>query len=52
MKLESELSKVKAEIVDTRIEVALSRAKADLDMAIYLEDATNTQAKINNGLKS
>lgn len=40
-KLESELSKVGAEIIDARAEVAISRTNTNQEMAIYLKDATD-----------
>lgn len=49
-KLESELSKVRADIVDARAEAALSQTKADQEMAIHLKDATDAQAELKRVL--
>ncbi|XP_070006280.1 uncharacterized protein [Nicotiana sylvestris] len=49
-KLEFELARVRAEIVDARAEAALSRTKADHEMAIHLKDATNAQAELKKAL--
>lgn len=45
-KLESELLKARAEIVDARVEAAMSRTKADQEMAIYLKDVADAQAEL------
>ncbi|XP_070010209.1 uncharacterized protein [Nicotiana sylvestris] len=45
VKLEFELSKVRAEIVNASAKASLSRTKADQQMAIHLKNATNAQAE-------
>lgn len=49
-RLESDLSTVRAEIMDGRDEVAFSRAKYDQEMAIHLKDATDAQAWLRRAL--
>nr|XP_009780186.1 PREDICTED: uncharacterized protein LOC104229270 [Nicotiana sylvestris] len=51
-KLESDLPKVRAEIVDAWAEAIMSRTKADQEMAIYLKDATHAQAELRKILDS
>ncbi|XP_070014138.1 uncharacterized protein [Nicotiana sylvestris] len=45
-KLESELSKVRDEIVDARVEDLMHRTRADQEMAIYSMDVADAQAKL------
>ncbi|XP_075076788.1 uncharacterized protein LOC107760066 [Nicotiana tabacum] len=49
-KLESELLKVRAEIIDDRAEAAMSRTKADHEMAIYSKNAADAQAELRRVL--
>ncbi|XP_070030160.1 uncharacterized protein [Nicotiana sylvestris] len=46
VKLESELSKVRAVILDAREKAVMSRTKADQEMAIYSKDAANAQTEL------
>nr|XP_009799865.1 PREDICTED: uncharacterized protein LOC104245867 [Nicotiana sylvestris] len=45
-KLEIDLLKLKAEVVDARANVDEVRAKADKNVAIYLKDASKARAKL------
>ncbi|XP_070023158.1 uncharacterized protein [Nicotiana sylvestris] len=45
-KLEFELSKVRPKIVDARVETAMSRTKANREMAIYSKDVADAQAEL------
>ncbi|XP_070002552.1 uncharacterized protein [Nicotiana sylvestris] len=45
-KLETELFKIKAKVVDTWAEAVMSRTKADQNVAVYLEDFADAQAKL------
>ncbi|XP_070025019.1 interactor of constitutive active ROPs 5-like [Nicotiana sylvestris] len=48
--LESELMKIKAEVVDARAEAIMSRTKADKKVAVYLKDATNARVELRGDL--
>ncbi|XP_070010696.1 uncharacterized protein [Nicotiana sylvestris] len=45
-KLETELSKIKAKVVDTRARAVMNRTKADQKVAVYLKDAADAQTKL------
>nr|XP_009778368.1 PREDICTED: differentially expressed in FDCP 6 homolog [Nicotiana sylvestris] len=49
-KLESELLKVRDEIVDARAEATMSRTKADRERAIYSKDVVDAQAELRRFL--
>ncbi|XP_070002263.1 uncharacterized protein [Nicotiana sylvestris] len=46
VKLESKLSKVRDEIVESRAKAAMSQTKADREMAIYLKNVVDDQAEL------
>nr|XP_009777488.1 PREDICTED: uncharacterized protein LOC104227054 [Nicotiana sylvestris]XP_009777489.1 PREDICTED: uncharacterized protein LOC104227054 [Nicotiana sylvestris] len=49
-KLESDLSKVRAEIIDAQAEVALSQTKADQEIAIHRKDVADARAELKRAL--
>ncbi|XP_070025187.1 uncharacterized protein [Nicotiana sylvestris] len=49
-KLESELLKIKAEVVDARAEAVMSRTKADKKVAVYLKDVADARAELRRAL--
>ncbi|XP_070028903.1 uncharacterized protein [Nicotiana sylvestris] len=49
-KLESELLKIKAEVVDARAEAVMSRTKVDKKVIVYLEDGANDQVELRRTL--
>lgn len=49
-RLESELLKMKAEVVDARSEAEIIRAKADKKVAAYLKEAADARAELRGSL--
>jgi len=50
MKLESDLSKVRAKITDARVKALLTRAKADQEMSIHMKNVDDAQAELKRAL--
>jgi len=49
-KLESDLSKVRADIINVRAEATLSQTKADREIAIHMKDVADAQAELKRAL--